>query len=496
MNIKLICDIAGVYPIYYYHKDNTFRHALRLSELVNQPGFVKELNLDALALYFQFGYIPEPYSIYKHTFKLPAGHRLEYDPQTNDLKIEKYWDIWQVYAQPKLELTEAEAIEQTEALMLQAYQESFASAPNPGVLLSGGYDSSSVAALLQAHSSEKIKTFSIGFHEPKFNEAHHAKRIAAHLGTEHYEHYCTSKDALELLPKLSEILDEPMGDASIIPTTLASQLVAKHADSVLSADGPDELLGGYGKYLSLGKKKALFGSVPSLLVPPLKAAMRSSVAASLADLVGVTNAADRLERFSYMLGVQENELLKINSSVFMPNELKKLFNKTVTELPTNYDVPMGDDLIENAMALDFKTFALDGVLVKVNRAASYAGITNIEPVLNQELIEHFVRLPLELKINQGNKKHILKQIVHRYIPKEIMDRPKQGFGVPLIDWFKDDLKEYLLTYLNEDVLNKVGVFNVAYVIKLRDAYLNGRSNNVTKLWYLLVFMLWWERWMD
>lgn len=494
--IKLSRLRSGVYPLYYYHNGTIFLHAERLADLVSQQGFIKEINTDALALYFQFGYIPEPYSIYKNTFKLSAGHKLEYNPETNQLKIEKYWDIWQVYAQPKLELTEAEAIEQTEALMLQAYQQSFASAPNPGVLLSGGYDSSSVAAMLQAHSSEKIKTFSIGFHEPKFNEAHHAKRIAEHLGTQHYEHYCTQADALKLLPNLADILDEPMGDASIIPTTLASQLVAKHADSVLSADGPDELLGGYGKYLSLGKKKALFGSVPSLLVPPLKAAMRSSVAASLADLVGVTNAADRLERFSYMLGVQENELLKINSSVFMPNELKKLFNKTVTELPTNYDVPMGDDLIENAMALDFKTFALDGVLVKVNRAASYAGITNIEPVLNQELIEHFVRLPLELKINQGDKKHILKQIVHRYIPKEIMDRPKQGFGVPLIDWFKDDLKEYLLTYLNEDVLNKVGLFNVAYVIKLRDAYLNGRSNNVTKLWYLLVFMLWWERWMD
>lgn len=496
MITTLSCDLSGVYPLYYFHKGTTFLYAERLSELVKKQGFIKEINQDALALYFQFGYIPEPYSIYKNTFKLPAGHKLEYNPETNQLKIEKYWDIWQVYAQPKLELTEAEAIEQTEALMLQAYQESFASAPNPGVLLSGGYDSSSVAALLQAHSSEKIKTFSIGFHEPKFNEAHHAKRIAEHLGTQHYEHYCTQADALKLLPNLADILDEPMGDASIIPTTMASQLAAKHADSVLSADGPDELLGGYGKYLSLGKKKALFSSVPSLLVPPLKAAMRSSVAASLADLVGVTNAADRLERFSYMLGAQENELLKINSSVFMPNELKKLFNKTVTGLPTNYDVPMGDDLIENAMALDFKTFALDGVLVKVNRAASYAGITNIEPVLNQELIEHFVRLPLELKINQGDKKYILKQIVHRYIPKEIMDRPKQGFGVPLIDWFKDDLKEYLLTYLNEDVLNKVGLFNVAYVIKLRDAYLNGRSNNVTKLWYLLVFMLWWERWMD
>src|SRR5690554_4344441 len=167
MIIKIKRDISGVYPLYYFHHDNVFLYAERLSDLIGQPGFTKEVNQDALALYFQFGYIPEPYSIYKNTYKLKAGHKLEYDPKNNQLSIEKYWDIWQVYAQPKLELTEAEAIEQTEALMLQAYQQSYASAPNPGVLLSGGYDSSSVAALLQAHSSEQIKTFSIGYHEPK-----------------------------------------------------------------------------------------------------------------------------------------------------------------------------------------------------------------------------------------------------------------------------------------------------------------------------------------
>lgn len=493
--IKLSRLRTGVYPLYYYHNGTIFLHAERLADLVSQQGFIKEINTDALALYFQFGYIPEPYSIYKNTFKLPAGHKLEYNPETNQLKIEKYWDIWQVYAQPKLELTEAEAIEQTEALMLQTYQESFASAPNPGVLLSGGYDSSSVAALLQAHSSEKIKTFSIGFHEPKFNEAHHAKRIAEHLGTQHYEHYCTQADALKLLPNLADILDEPMGDASIIPTTLVCQLAAKQVDSVLSADGPDELLGGYDKYFSLAKKKVLFGWLPKFAIQPTRAIMQSNFAAKLADSVGMYNPAKRLERFSYMLGAQEGELLKVNSSIFTPKELNQLLVQPPSDLPTNFDAPLGENIIENAMALDFTTSALDAVLAKVNRAATFAGIQNFEPVQNQALIEHFIRLPFNYKINQGNKKYLLKQIVHKYLPKELMDRPKMGFGVPLIDWFKDDLKDYLLDYLNEENLRKTGILNPEPVIKMRDNYLSGDSADITKLWYLLVFMLWWERWM-
>lgn len=499
MKVILTRNIAGVCPLYYYHNGTTFLYAERLADLVKQQGFIKEINPDALALYFQFGYIPEPYSIYKNTYKLPAGHKLEYKPATNDFKIEKYWDIWQVLAQPKLELNEAEALAKTEALLLKSYTQSFANASNPGVLLSGGYDSSSVAALLQANSSEKIKTFCIGFNEPKYNEAQHAKRIANHLGTDHYEYYCTQADALALLPKLASILDEPMGDASIIPTTLACQLAAQEVDSVLSADGPDELLGGYDNYLTLGKKKALFGSVPNFATPALRRLMQTQLAAKLASKLGISNAAERLERFSYMLGAAENQLLKINASVFTPKELNQLFAEPPSSLPTNYDVAdtaLGSNLIENAMALDFTTSALDAILVKVNRAATYAGITNIEPVLNQELIEHCLRLPMQFKINQGNKKYLLKQIVHQYLPKEIMDRPKQGFGVPLIDWFKADLKPYLLDYLSEERLNKVGLFNVNFVLKLRDSYLGGKDTNITKLWFLLIFMLWWQQYFQ
>ena len=495
MLTKNIRHFSGVYPLYYYHKGNTFLHADRLCDLVIQQGFDKEINTDALALYFQFGYIPEPYSIYKNTYKLPAGHSFEYNRATNELKIEKYWDIWDIYRQPKLALNEIEAIEQTEVLMLKTYQEAFLEAFNPGVLLSGGYDSSSVAAILQVNSSQRIKTFSIGFEDPKYNEAHHAKRIAEHLATEHYEYYCTQKDAIALLPKLPDILDEPMGDPSIIPTVLACLLAAQHVDSVMSADGPDELLGGYDKYLSLGKKKALFGSVPIFAVSSARTLMQSNLVSSLARMIGITNAVDRLERFSYMLGARENVLLKVNSSIFSPKELTQMFLIKPEILPTNYDVQIGENLIENAMALDFTTSAMDAVLVKINRAATFAGIKNIEPVQNRELIEHFVRLPMNLKINQGNKKYILKQIVHKYIPKEIMERPKQGFSVPLVDWLKDNLKEYLLDYLSKENLQKTGLIDVDFVIKLRDNYLNGKNESATKIWLMLVFMLWWERWM-
>ncbi len=286
-----------------------------------------------------------------------------------------------------------------------------------------------------------------------------------------------------------------MGDASIIPTTLACQLAANEVDSVLSADGPDELLGGYDKYLSLAKKKALFGWLPKFAIPPARCAMQSSLAAKVAKQLGMKNPANRLERFSFMLGAQEGELLKTNSMVFTPKEIAQLFKQPPVSLTTNFDAPLGKHLLENAMALDFTTAALDAVLVKVNRAATYAGIKNYEPVQNQALIEHFIRLPFNYKINQGNKKYLLKQVVHKYLPPELMDRPKMGFGVPLIDWFKDDLKDHLLDYLNEKSLQKTGILNPEPVIKMRDNYLNGDSGDITKLWYLLVFILWWERWM-
>lgn len=492
MVISLSRDIVGAHPLYYYHRGNTFLYANRLSDLVKQPGFLKELDLNSLALYFHFGFFPEPYSVYKNTYKLKAGHRLEYNSENNRLVMEKYWDISDVYAQPKHRLNEIDAIERTEALMTQVYRNSYASSANPGVLLSGGYDSSSVAALLQTQTSENIKTFCVGFNEPAFNEAHHAKRISEYLGTEHYEYYCTQADALSLIPKLADILDEPIGDASIIPTSLACLLAAKYVDSVLSADGLDELLGGYDKYLTIKRKRALFGSIPSIAAKPACYFMRSKLAINLANILGISNAQERLERFSYMLGASDGQILKIDCMTFTPKEVDELLVNKPSELTTNFDAYSSRNIVEASMEMDFKTVAQDLVLFKVNSAATYANIKNLEPVLEQGLIEHLVRLDLGLKINHGNGKYILKQIVHKYIPKELMDRPKKGFNVPIVDWFQSHLKVYLLDYLNEDVLRKQGILNPGYVAKLRDDYLRGNKSNVTKLWYLLVFQLWLE----
>lgn len=488
-------DEMGTHPFFYYHKGDVFLYGNSLREIYGSIGFEKELNINALALYLKYGFIPEPYTIYKNTFKLKAGHSLKYCIKKNEIVIDKYWDVLDLYKLKKLNLSDSEAVEQTEYLMRQSFEGCFDSHASSGVLLSGGYDSAAVAALLQSNRSTRIKTFTIGFHEQKHNEAHHAKRIAAHLGTEHTDYYCTQKDAITLLAQLPEVLDEPLGDVSIIPTTLACQLAAAQVGAILSADGADELLGGYDKYLSISRKKRTIGRIPGLLRPALGGMLRSDLMTELAGKVGVANARHRLGRLSLQLGANEKQLLESGAQEFTQLDLNQLLVEKVISLNTNFDEEINGTWLENILALDLKTYAMDGVLVKVYQAASYAGIVNLEPMLHPALVEHFIRLRPDMKIRDGCKKFILKEVVHKHIPKDMMDRPKMGFGVPLEDWFQDELKVFLLDYLNESRIKKAGIFNVAYVTKLRDDYFRGKKHNITKLWYLLVFEMWRERWM-
>lgn len=488
-------DKMGLYPYFYYHEGDVFLSGDRLDDIRNSTGFKKELNVDALALYLMYGYIPEPYTIYKNTYKLKAGHKLKYDFRKKKVIVEKFWDVMSIYNMPKLELSDSEAIDQTECLMRSCFESSFVSRPEPGVLLSGGYDSTSVAALLQSNRSSRIKTFTIGFHEPQYNEAHHAKHIADHLGTDHTDYYCTQRDAVTLLEQLPSILDEPLGDVSIIPTTLACQLAATRVGAILSADGADELLGGYDKYLSIYRKARTVGRVPRHLRSALGGMLRSVTVSALAEKAGVPNARDRLRRLSLQLGANEKELLETGSQEFTQLDLDQLLIEKNSKLNTNFDEQINQHWLDNVLALDLKTYAMDGVLMKVNQAASYAGIDNLEPMLQPPLVEHFIRLDPDMKIRNGCKKYILKEVVHKYIPKETMERPKMGFGMPITDWFQDELKVFLLDYLNESRIRKAGIFNSRYVVTLRDDYLRGKSHNIRKLWYLLVFEMWRERWM-
>ncbi|MEZ9678490.1 asparagine synthase (glutamine-hydrolyzing) [Vibrio splendidus] len=490
----LIRDRAGVKPLYWYYKNGLFLFSSELKSFHKHSDFDKNINHDSVALFLQYGYVPQPYTIFNDTHKLEAGHSLEIDMTTAQTKTEKYWDVIDCYNQPKLDISLKESIDETERLLKSACEYRMVADVPVGVFLSGGYDSSAVTALLQSERTEKLKTFSIGFHDPRYNEANFAKNVADHLGTDHTEYYCTQQDALDILPKLPEIWDEPFGDSSAIPTTLVSQLARKDVTVSLSADGGDEVFGGYDKYNSIHKKRQVLSRIPSAVLPLVKKGLSSKATHFSASKFGMYNAEKRLNRLATMLGQDEQGLLKIGSQVFTDLELDLLLIKKSNRMETEFDTEINNNWLDNILALDYKTYQSDGILTKVDRATMSASLEGREPLLDHNIIEFVSRLDPNFKIRNGTRKYILKEITHKYLPKEMMDRPKKGFGIPIFDWFKKDLSQYILYYLNEERLKDSGIFNVSYVINLRDQYLSGSDVNINQIWYLLMFEMWREKW--
>lgn len=493
--LTLIRDRAGVKPLYWYYKNDLFMFASELKSFHEHPDFQKELNHDGLALFLQYGYIPQPHTIFKHTHKLQAGHSLVINTESAELNITQYWNVIDCYTRPKLEISEQEAITETENLLKKACEYRMVSDVPVGMFLSGGYDSSAVTALLQSERTEKLKTFSIGFYEEKYNEAHHAKKVAEYLGTDHTEYYCTQQDALNILPKLPEIWDEPFGDASAIPTTLVSQLARKDVTVSLSADGGDEVFAGYDKYTSIKNKKKQFSKIPRIFHSLVKKSLNNSGVHFAARKAGIFNADDRLKRFALMLDQNEKGLLKIGSQVFTDIDLQILLTQKPNQVITEFDTEITQNWLDNILAIDYKTYQLDDILTKVDRATMSVSLEGREPLLDHNIINFVSRLDSKFKIRDGNKKYLLKEITHKYLPKEIMDRPKMGFGVPIFDWFKDELKPYITYYLNETRIAESGIFSVIYVANLRNRYLAGLDVNINQIWFLLMFEMWREKWM-
>jgi asparagine synthase (glutamine-hydrolysing) len=493
--LLLIRDRAGVKPLFWYYKEGLLLFSSELKSFHQHPQFEKKLDFGGLSLFLQYGYIPQPSTIFENTYKLKAGHTLTLDLDSQKTYEECYWNVTTFYQQPKLDLSENEVLEETERLLRSSCEYRMVSDVPVGVFLSGGYDSSAVTALLQSTRSEQIKTFSIGFHEEAYNEAHHARRVADFLGTDHTEYYCTQSDALKIIPKIAEIWDEPFGDASAIPTLLVSELAREQVTVALSADGGDEAFGGYNKYLGIGRKVKANARVPGFARSAVKQILQASSSQQVAKSLGIANAEERMARFSLMLGASEGELLALTASKFTPLEMKRLLNGRARSVPTAFDEVVGSNWLDNVLAIDYKTFQSDCILPKVDRATMYHSLEGREPLLDHRLIEFLARVAPELKIKDGVKKYLLKTIVHKYVPESIMDRPKKGFSIPIFEWFSDELKVYLLHYLSHERLFDAGIFNPSYVVDLRDRYLNGEPINVTKLWHILVFEMWRDVWL-
>ena len=491
-------DRAGVKPLYYYWNNDIFLFASELKAFYQHPAFEKKIDVNSLALFLQYSYIPAPYSIFHHTFKLLPGHFLTLDLATREQKLTKYWDVFDYYNKPKLDLSDKEAIDETDKLLKNAYEYRMVADVPVGLFLSGGYDSSSVAALLQTGRTEKLKTLTIGFHENEFNEAPEAKKIAEYLGTDHTEWYLTAKEAGGVLSRLPEIYDEPFADNSTVPSVLVSQLARQQVTVALSADGGDEIFGGYNKFNQAERYTSQF---PPFVQSLLSGTMSLINPDHIPWFSSKYNFATRYEKMRLIWKSHDPvSAVKYISQYITEKEVESFLGAPFERYPTFFEdgdkLAHNDGTVNRLLAIDYKTFLVDNNLVKMDRATMSVSLEGREPMLDHRLVEFLSRLPSSFKIRNGVNKYLLKEVVHRYIPKELMERPKRPFIAPLMVWFREELKEQLRHYLSERCLSATGVFDPAPIIRLRDEFLAGKKVNYQKLWQVLMFQLWYDRWIE
>ena len=494
-------DRAGVKPFFYYWKDGLFLFGSELKALVQHPDFIKEINLDAAAAFMQFGFVPTPHCIFNNAHKLKPGHFLEVDFNKKDIKTTQYWNVYDAYNKPVLNIDLPDAITETEKLLTSAFQYRMVSDVPVGVFLSGGYDSSCVTALLQANNTEKIKTFTIGVPDAGLNEAPFAKEIAGYLGTDHTEYYCTQKEALEIVPQLPFFYDEPFADSSAIPTSLVSKIARQKVTVALSADAGDEIFAGYNRYDYMAKYGGKFKSIPGFIRKTTAAVMDVVPAAYIPYFNKKYLFTSRYEKVkSLFKDPSEQNLLMSITKQMNRDEIDNLFKNSIQTLPSAFDsTELKDEsysTLAYMMAIDYQTYLLDDILQKVDRATMSVSLEGREPFLDQRIIEWAAQLPMEYKYNNGNKKFIIKEIVHKYLPKKMMDRPKMGFGIPITDWLQKDLKPYVDQYFDENFIAKQNIFNNTVVQKIKKGFYQGKVERAEKIWYLLMFQMWYDKWMN
>lgn len=490
--LRLFRDRVGVKPLYYFFDGESFVFA---SETTAIAEYKRNLALDRDALYefFQFGYISSNRSIYAQCRKLPAGYHLLFEK--GEITLHQYWSIDPFFAMPKFDKSEAELVDELEALLIDACRYRMVADVPVGVFLSGGIDSSVVAAILQRHHDSDIHTFTIGFKEAKYNEATYAKEVAEHLGTIHSETYLDSAEAKAIMHEFTDIYDEPFGDSSGIPTALVSRVAKEHGVKVvLSADGGDEIFCGYERYwhsYNIGKK--LFA-----LPYPLR-----RILAWAMERIGVNNASKlvRVRNFAHKYN-QLTEMLKDRS--WKPLYEKMIHNAKNYEIEQllgirrdvdepAFELGEKEHPMQGMMLWDYHRYMSDDILVKVDRATMYYSIEGREPLLDHRIAEFMARVPFAYKYRDGSSKYLLRKVLERYIPKAMIERPKMGFGIPMFEWFSTDLRHLFDRYLAKARLEHEGVLNATYVEDELQRLKRGEPVNINKLWFILVFEMWHER---
>lgn len=505
-SLMLARDRMGEKPLYYGWQgsgnERVFLFGSELKALKAHPAFVAEIDRGALCLMLRHNYIPAPYSIYQGIAKLEPGCLLSISLAQPEQKICKYWDVVDVaragVAKP-FTGKPVDAVDALEVLVKDAVRQQMVADVPLGAFLSGGVDSSTVVALMQAQSSRPVKTFTIGFNEESYNEAVHAKAVAQHLGTEHTELYVSPQQAMEVIPRLPSLYCEPFADSSQIPTFLVSQLAKQHVTVSLSGDAGDELFCGYNRYQiteNLWRKLAIVPAPLRALAAKGITALSPSAWDSLANIIPGANRyavlGDKLHKGAGVLSSATVDELYLG----MVSHLRDPASWVIggQEPPTRLTGLRPDlgglGVVERMMALDTISYLPDDILVKVDRAGMGVSLEGRMPFLDHRVVEFAWSLPLENKLCDGQTKWPLRQLLYRHVPRELIDRPKMGFGVPLHDWLRGPLREWAEGLLNEDRLRREGFFYPAPIQTMWTEHLSGQRNWMAQLWNVLIFQAW------
>lgn len=469
--LYLIRDRVGIKPLYYTLQDGEFAFA---SELKGFAPHLKQNNSNkALIQFMTLGYIPNENSYYECIYKLPPAHFLELKIDNLELKINKYWNL----SKEKIDISYDEAVQETERLIRSSIKYRLLADVEVGSFLSGGVDSSLVSAIMQQESNTKIKTFSIGFEDKAYDESVYAKEVAKHIGSDHYEYKFGVEDVFNLLEKFDNYYDEPFGDASSLPMMLLSQKTKEQVTVALSGDGGDELFLGYDRYFLANNYYNKLSKLPQTV-------------RNILSVIGKYSRQDKLQKMSYPLkNLSEQNLYALLYSSTKPWELKNLFDSDfLVESFGKLDLSLldilqydlnGDDLKDSLSRLDFHRYLPDDILTKVDRASMVYSLEARVPLLDHRVVEFAYSLPTNLKLQNGPKS-ILKEILYKQVPKELIERPKKGFSVPLKHWFRDELKGVVYEKIN----SLDDRFNKKYLMKIFNEHQKGRNFEYV-LWNIL-----------
>ena len=490
-DVYLVRDRIGKKPLYYWHEDGNLVFASELKPIMKCPGFTGEIEKRVLSRYLFHQYINAPESIYRNVYKLEPGVVLRFS--RGEIKMWKYWSVRKSYLEAQSNRIEdyQEAKAQLKELLKKSVKARMIADVPLGAFLSGGYDSSLVTAIAQECSDSPVKTFSIGFYEEKYNEAKYAKAVADYLGTDHTELYIGEQDMFDLVESIPKYYDEPFADSSEIATMMVSRLAREHVTVTLSGDGGDEFFCGYNVYVNVAQAQRLdkLGAMVHGLcgMPGLK---QMHVEDRLPFKVRVI-AGNREKESKTQFGA-DNYLIRANAMVKLPREEEAFPVHYLTE--SGYHVKNWQI---RRMLLDMDTYLPGDILCKVDRASMKYSLESRCPILDTDVMEFSYRIPHEFKYAGRDKKHILKDIAYDFIPKNLLDRPKVGFGVPLDKWLRGPLREQLLDYSGYDFLKRQNIFDAEYVSNMIGQYIEtgdagpATGANYSKLaWSFFVFQQW------